>query len=362
MATSRGPLRVGIIGTGWGALVHTPAYQLVDGYEVTAICARREESVRAAGSDLGIADTSTDWRSFVARDDLDVISVASLVHQHHEMVLAALAAGKHVICEKPLASSAAQAAEMAAAAAESGRVTACCFEMRYKPERIAVLEAFRSGVIGAPYTLRLHESADYWHPSRRLQFEWMYRRAEGGGYLHGLMSHDIDYVLAMLGTPTAVCAEVHTSIPTRTKPDGTTLKVDADDSSALLLRFASGAVAFLTCSVVGLGVRGCDLQIFGESATLTSTTCGVPAAELRRPSADPQELPPSQRMPRSGRPLPDRKAAGEIRAMALMLEDLLPAFDGEQVGSVATFHDGWQVERVIEAAHHSAEGAGWVQL
>jgi predicted dehydrogenase len=354
-----------VIGTGWGSIVHVPAYRLVDGYQVAAICARRPESVAAASESLGIADTSTDWRSFVRRDDLDVISVASLVHQHRDMALAALGAGKHVVCEKPLAARATEAAEMVRAAEEAGRVTAACFEMRWTEERLAVWEAVRAGVAGTPFTLRLHQSADYWHPSRPLQHEWMYRRDQGGGYLHGLMSHDIDFVLTLLGPPTAVCAEVHTSMPVRTRPDGSRLDVDADDSAAVLLRFASGAVAFLTTSVVGVGVRGYDLQLFGEAATITSSTVGGSSAAILRPGAEAEALAPSSRMPASGRPLPARRAAHEVRAMALLLEDLKPAFDGADATRglpTPTFGDAWQVERVIEAARASADGAGWVSL
>ncbi|MGD9796777.1 MAG: Gfo/Idh/MocA family oxidoreductase, partial [Acidimicrobiia bacterium] len=65
-------LRVGIIGVGWGALVHGPAYGLVDGYELVALCGRRPEPLAAASERLGIADTSNDWEAFVRRDDLDL--------------------------------------------------------------------------------------------------------------------------------------------------------------------------------------------------------------------------------------------------------------------------------------------------
>ncbi|MET0579531.1 MAG: Gfo/Idh/MocA family oxidoreductase, partial [Ilumatobacteraceae bacterium] len=95
--------RVGIIGVGWGAIVHAPAYQLVDDYEVVAICGRNPERLAAGAARAGITDTSDDWESFVQRDDIDVISISTPVPAHHPMTLAALAAGKHVLCEKPLA-------------------------------------------------------------------------------------------------------------------------------------------------------------------------------------------------------------------------------------------------------------------
>ena len=67
-------LRVGVIGVGWGALVHVPAFRAVDGFEVRAICSRRPERVAEAAERFGISETSTDWREFVRRDDLDLIA------------------------------------------------------------------------------------------------------------------------------------------------------------------------------------------------------------------------------------------------------------------------------------------------
>jgi len=83
-------IRVGIVGVGWGTVVHAPAFRLVDGYELVAICARRPESLAKAQAKLGIVDGSTNWRSFVRRDDLDLISVAAPVALHSEVTLAAI--------------------------------------------------------------------------------------------------------------------------------------------------------------------------------------------------------------------------------------------------------------------------------
>ncbi len=79
MSARRTPYRVGIIGVGWGSIVQTSAFAMVPEFEVAALCSRRADSVAAAGERLGIADVSTDWRSFVQRDDLDVISICTPV-------------------------------------------------------------------------------------------------------------------------------------------------------------------------------------------------------------------------------------------------------------------------------------------
>src|ERR1700709_1856256 len=77
-------LRVGVIGVGWGSLVLAPAFTVAPGYEVVALCSRQEERVQAAAAKLGVAETTTDWRALVARDDLDVIAVCTPTPLHHE--------------------------------------------------------------------------------------------------------------------------------------------------------------------------------------------------------------------------------------------------------------------------------------
>src|SRR4051794_31225703 len=165
-------LRVGIVGVGWGTIVHAPAFQAVDGYELVALCSKNPEKVAKAGEKLGIADLSNDWQSFVRRDDLDLISVTTPVTLHRAVTVAALEAGKHVLCEKPLALTAAECEDMVAAAKKAGTQTATCFELRWTPERATVRSLVQQGVVGQPYFVRLSQSGSYWHPSRHNQSLW----------------------------------------------------------------------------------------------------------------------------------------------------------------------------------------------
>jgi predicted dehydrogenase len=357
------PLRVGIIGTGWGALVHTPAFRLVDGYDVVAVCARNEERLALTADKLGITDTSTDWEAFVGRDDIDVVSVATPVELHHPITLAALAAGKHVLCEKPLALTAEQAREMVVAAEASDRATATCFELRWTAERLPIWDLVRDGFVGDPYFSRLTQSASYWHPTHKPQAPWMYDVAKGGGYLAGMLSHDIDWICTMFGEPVAVCADVRTSIPAVALPDGHEIAVTADDTTTLILRLASGAGAEVSASVVGAHTAGWRFEAFGADGTIVATGGrGERSMAVGRAADDGLSAWTEEpRLPRSRPDLPQRGATSAILAIALMLEDWLPAFRGKPA-PVPTFRDGWRVQAVIEAARSSSGGAGWVAL
>ncbi len=359
-------VRVGLIGVGWGSAVQVPAFRMVPEYEVAAICSRRPDRVSEAGAALGIPDVSTDWEAFVRRDDLDLISVCTPVGLHAAMTLAAIEHGKHVLVEKPQALVADDAKRMYERAEAAGVAHAVCFEGRYEDQRVAVRQLVHDGYLGHAYFAQAHALADYWHPSRGLQSEWMYRVDQGGGYLMGMASHEIDFLSHLFGVPEAVCADVRTSVPLRRRRDGSELVVDADDTSVLVLRLPGGTLATIITSAVGLlhGDRGLDL--LGSDGTIRvegAIQGGEPVVRAARVGdSDWHEVGLGHRAPRSGIPLPERRAAGAIRALALMLEDWLPAFDGKPAPGVPTLGDGWRVQQVIDAARRSSASEGWVSL
>lgn len=353
-------VRVGVVGVGWGALVHVPAYRAVEGFEVVALCSRREERVAAAGERLGIEDVSTDWQSFVRRDDLDLISVATPVEQHVEVSLAALAAGKHVLCEKPAALDASAARDLAQAEEETDRATAMCFELRWSPPKYSIWQLVESGLVGDPYFVRVCQSGGYWHPTHAPQSAWMYRRGEGGGYLMGQQSHEIDFVTKVFGEAEAVCADVKTSVTPRQMADGSVIDVDADDTGNVLLRLASGASVVLSSSVVGVHTMGQTMDVFGSGGTILLDGAGLRVGTPRDEGL--AEHPIAGRELKSGADLGTRRSSAMIRATALLLEEWQPALSGEPTPRVPSFRDGWRVQRIIDAARASSEGAGWVDL
>jgi predicted dehydrogenase len=195
----------------------------------------------------------------------------------------------------------------------------------------------------------------------------MYDVDQGGGYLMGMLAHDIDLVCSLFGKPVALVADVRTMVPTRPLPDGETLRVTADDTTALTIRLDSGALALINCSAVGAHVQSATFEAFGSEGTITGPLGSRAGADhllaARAGDSGLSPAPVDDRKLASGRPLPARGAAAAIRAQALMLEDWLPAFRGAPTPNpVPSFEDGLLVARVIEAARASAAGAGWVKL
>ena len=195
----------------------------------------------------------------------------------------------------------------------------------------------------------------------------MYDINEGGGYLNGLLSHDIDLISSLFGRPVAVCAEVRSSIPVRQLSDGGVLNVTADDSSALLMRLESGALAVLSASVMGAHMTPrAHLDVFGEKGTISGALGSRQGDTLLAGAVTDEglfEVTLDDRIPAHDEVIPARGAAAPIRAMALMLEDWLPQIHGGLSAiPVPTFEDGWVVQKVIEAARESSRGAGWVSI
>jgi len=356
------PIRVGIIGLGWGSMVHIPAFRSAAGYEVVACCARDVGRLQTVGERFGITDLSTDWKQFVKRDDLDLIDVATPIRLHRPMVEAVLMAGKHVLCEKPAGLDAHEVRAMASMAASSGVSHAVAFELRWLPEHLAVRDLVASGRLGSPILVQVSRNVAMWHVSAGHVAPWKLTLEQGGGFLNAVTAHDVDLVRLLFGEPVAVCAGLASSLPHSMSRKGAL--VDAEDTVALLLRLSSGALAAISGTATSIHGSGYRLEASGSGGTL-QLGAGARGTSVRFGEAG-QERPSSVAV---GRQNPTRKLTVErdyplfqqVRAMALLLEEWLPGRAGT-AKSVPTFADALRVQEVIDGARASAAGAGWVKL
>src|SRR5947209_6406868 len=128
-------MHVGLIGTGFGLRVHLPGYQRVTGVEIVAVCSARRERAEQVAREHSIDFATDDYHELLGRADVEVVDITTPPDSHAEMALAATAAGKHVICEKPMAMNAAQAAGMTRRAGESSKLHIIDHEQRFTPAR-----------------------------------------------------------------------------------------------------------------------------------------------------------------------------------------------------------------------------------
>src|SRR5690554_815910 len=218
---SEGPIRLALIGTGFGSAVHLPALAHVDHTELVAICSRRQERATAIAARHGVHTASTDWRDVINDPGVDAVIIATPPYLHHQMVIAALEAGKHVLCEKPLARNLAETRDMARLAKQAGVVAMVDHQYRYLPIRRRVKELLDEGYIGTPHALNMIVFNSQLASPEETRFNWLMEQDKSGGMLRAIGSHYIDTMRWWLGDINAVAGTVGTMVPKRRLPDST---------------------------------------------------------------------------------------------------------------------------------------------
>lgn len=348
-------LRVGVIGTGFGSLVQIPAFRAHPRAEVVAVASGRPARAKAAAERFGISHAFDDYRE-LARADLDLVSITAPPHLHHPMALAALAARRHVLCEKPMALTRAEADAMVAAAERAGVVHAIDHELRFNPSRRKARALIAEGFVGRPRhvlaTLVGERSND---PARA--WSWWYDAGQGGGLLGAVGSHVIDLLRYWLGDIAAVAGTVETFVRERPDPDGKGRRaVTADDFTTFALRFASGAVGTVLLSVVTAQTRSMRVEVWGDEGTLVLDDERLWGA--RRGAALEELTEPETLVPAPGMEYVPVWGLSFLRLVDHLVAAVL---DGAPVAPAATFHDGREVQRVMDAIR-AAAGRWWTRL
>ncbi len=274
MTAADNALGVALIGTGFMGKCHAMAWRnvatafggLPPRLEVLADTPADKAAELATG--FGFARSTADWRAAVTDPAVDVVSITTPNGMHREMAEAALAAGKHVWLEKPMALTVADAEAMQAAALAAGRVTILGYNYTRSPAFRAAAELIGQGAIGRPIHFRGIYDEDYM-ADPALPWSWRLTRQGGGlGALGDLGCHLVSVMVALMGPVARVYAQMDTVIAERPH-QGATAPVENEDQAQALIRFASGASGEFSCSRVARGYR-CRLfwEVQGSEGTL----------------------------------------------------------------------------------------------
>ena len=271
-------LRAGVIGTGFIGPVHVEALRRI-GVTVTAICDVADLAAKAAGK-LAIPRAFAGYRALMACPDVDVVHITTPNRFHCEMSLAALRAGKHVVCEKPLAMNTRETAQIVKAVRASKKIFAVNYNVRFYPAVLQLRRLVERGELGEI----IHVNGSYMQDwlFKDTDYNWRLLPREGGRLraVADIGTHWMDTVSFVLGAKiTSVLAELATWHKTRKRPLGevqtfakadgkmkyATYKVRTDDFASVLLRFANGARGNLSVSQVAAGRKNCiRIEIYGS--------------------------------------------------------------------------------------------------
>ena len=358
-------VRVGIIGTGWyNDMMHLPALQYDPRATTVAICGRRREPAEEMAKKWAIPSVYTDYKEMYENEDLDAVVIASPDYEHHPMTMAALEAGLHVMCEKPLASNAVLAREMLDKAEEAGVVHMTYYTHRWMPHLQYVQQLIEDGYIGKVYDAQFH----YWQGYHRgPKYDWHYDAKFGNGILGDFGSHMINAALGFVGDVTDVFAHLTTHVD-RPGPDGKPI-VPANDSAMLTLKFENGAHALIQVSDVAyIGDRSQEQKMIlhGEAGTLEVVGSYGHSYEVRGARDGEKAI---QTLPIPAHMLKgiDPNLPWEYQAPQVFKEQHLGLYlffdaivDGKPVPQ--DFRVGMKVQEVVDAAIESNKKGCWVSL
>jgi len=249
-------LRVGIIGTGSISHMHSASYQQHESAEITALCDIDEERVHKAAKKYGVAKTYTDYRKMLAQHELDAVSVCTWNSEHAPCTIAALEAGLHVLCEKPMAINQSEAAAMQNTARKSGKLLMIGFVRRFGNDCRVLKDFIREGALGEIYYTKTAYLRRFGCPGG-----WFGEKARsGGGPIIDLGVHVIDLTRYLMGnlTPVSVYAAAYKKLlgnkevkgvegyTSATKSENDIL--DVEDMASALIRYDNGAILSLETS------------------------------------------------------------------------------------------------------------------
>lgn len=333
--------RVAVLGTSFGRNVQVPGFRSHPGFEVVAIAGRDPEKTARVAAELGVPGAYADWRELLAREKPDLVSIATPVVHHHAMMLGALAAGAHVLCEKPTAMDRRQAAGMRDAALAAGKVAGINHEFRFLPARSYARALVRAGAIGRPRRASILGRYPLWATPASRGPTWLADAAQGGGILGALGSHHVDSLRTLLGEPRAARGGARVDQPRRgpVEPGGPSGLATADDACTFELEFEGGATALVDLSACA-PYRWEQHEIQGEEATLRYDEQGERLWRLA-PGREAEELAiPAEHAieRREGEPwlvAPFRVLVGRLHRAIDAGEPLEPSFAADAVAAQA---------------------------
>jgi predicted dehydrogenase len=271
---------IGIIGTGWGARVQAPTFREA-GLDVIAIAGHNRERTRTIADDLSLR-AHDHWRELLAASDIDLISIVTPPSEHHEMALAALEAGKHVLLEKPTAKNAAEAAALVEAAKRHpDRITLIDHELRFLPSWREARARIAEEIGEVRYAEVRYSSPA--RGDRNREWNWWSDAERGGGVWGAVGSHFVD-ALRYFGNEVEAVQATMRSIINRRPYGDTTREVTSDDFTSAHLQLRGGAIATMTFSGVSGGPdQPSMLIIHGEQGAMRFVGEEVALSKNREP-------------------------------------------------------------------------------
>ncbi|MCW6510441.1 Gfo/Idh/MocA family protein [Lichenifustis flavocetrariae] len=372
--TSKQKIGVGLIGSGFMGKTHalgfataSRVFDLPYDVDLAVLADVTAPAAARAAQALGFRRSTGDWRDLLDDPEIQIIDITTPNTLHREMALAAIAAGKHVYCEKPLAPTSADAWEMTKAAEAAGLMTQVGFNYLKNPMLGLAKRLIADGEIGEIRTFRGIHAEDFMADAR-VPWAWRLDPSGGGGALADIGSHILATARYLVGPVIELMADIATPIAARPVSQGATetRAVEVDDVARLFLRFENGATGSLEANWIATGRKmQHDFEVYGSKGAIVFTQerfneLGVYFTDdktglrgFRTIFAGPEHEPYGAFCVASGHQI------GFNDLKAIEVRDFLVAVaGGEKLGP--DFAEGAEIQSLVELAYRSAREKRWV--
>jgi predicted dehydrogenase len=366
-------LRVAVLGAGtWAHHAHIPGWQRDPRAHVVAICDVKRDLAESYAEEFGIPSATDDWQVLLSRSDVDVVDIVTPSETHYELACAALEAGKHVLCEKPVAYDFRQTRAAAETARRKGLKTKLGFTFRYSPGVQYARALLDDGFVGTPFIFNGYEQNSQWldpHVPLRQVNVFADQSVLQTSSLEGYGAPIIDIGHWWVGADFArVVGTMRNFIPERmVRATSQFMRMNIDDGDIFIGEFTNGAIGSIQSSFVTIGnYPGIEARIYGERGAIICRLVeehGVAETiRLARPDAvefDEVEI-PRQFYPAGGHPRESWRSLFYANLIKDFIDEILDKNGGAR--NQGNFDDGAWVQEAINAVELSFHQRRWVDL
>ena len=326
------------------------------------------ELAHRRATELGFARASGDWRKVIADPEVDVVSLTTPNQFHPEMAIAALEAGKHLWCEKPMAPHFAEAEAMRDAARKAGKAAVLGYNYIQSPAIRQIGRLLAEKKVGDLNHMRIEMDEDFMADAET-PFGWKHEAASGYGALDDFAVHPLSLIAVLFGRVSRVVCDMAKPYPDRALADGGRRPVETWDIASALMRLENGMSGTLLVNRSAWGRKGrIALQIFGSQGSILFdqerfnefqlyVTSDEPAEQgYRTVLAGPQHEPYGAFVPAPGHGL------GFNDLKVVECRELIRRIEGDRQARTIGFDEGLEIERTVHAMARSHEQGGWVDV
>lgn len=371
-------LGVGVIGFGFIGKVHVYGYRNMGLFydpvpvrtRLVGVATAHAESAKKAAAQGGFEFGTSDWRELIARDDIQIINICTPNVAHSEQLLAAMAAGKHIYCDKPLVIGDEAMAQVGEALQRYRGIGQVTLQNRFFPATLHARQLIDDGFIGNVIGFR----AAYLHAGSvdpRRPMGWKQLKSSGGGVLQDLGSHLLDLMDHLIGPFDSVLTTTRILYPERPTQQGGMVAVEADDQMLMLAKLPNGAMGTLEASKIATGAEDeLRFEIHGDQGALRFNLMDpnyLEAYDLREPEMPFggqrgwRKIACVQRYEKpAGFPTP-KASIGWLRGHVHSLYTFLQAVASGQQAEPSLQH-GLHLQRMLTAAEQSARTQEWTRM